>query len=377
MPLFKKLFNKKRDNAQTNTDKQKLEEFYVDESIQIKTLKENAITSSDNTEKINTPIVKKQKALIPDITHEDMKPFPSTSSELNKPELFLLKEMKYTKIENKPYIPSYLIYEYGMNSEDASKYLKLFLKLNLLEKCSLDETIKKHTINEIKEVLQTKSITVKGKKIDYINALYNNFATNKLKELFPPKYYVLSKSGEILLNEQLDADDWENRYEKIDFEEAKKAINLLIESKAYKNTILYTNNPFHDIPEYVLKNHEVFICTVIYSDSWKKSKRILRRLFQIEDTQFYVEKYKSVIRSEKELKNSKESAEFIENGYKEYYEICSVEDESMCEHCKKLNGKWFPVSKARIGINFPPFVNCSSEYCRCFAAFEIKKLNNK
>lgn len=306
--------------------------------------------------------------------------FPNSIAELNKGELILLKYFNYTEINRKGEIelPNYFLtqYELSQNSaqEIAIKYLNLFLDFNLLEEMSIDTTIKKHTIPQIKEVLKTKSITVKGKKADQIQALYDNFTIDELTAAFPPKYYVLSESGKRLLDERLDTDDWENRYNNVDFDEAKNEIDLLIASEAYKKTILYTNNPYHNVPDYVLKNHEVFICTVIYSSGCKTAKRILHRLFGIEDTQFFAEKYDAVLRSEKELLESKESDKLLKNGYKEFYQVCSMEDECVCNCCAEFNNKWLPVSKAVIGVNYPPFANCTSKHCRCFANFEFKQV---
>lgn len=303
--------------------------------------------------------------------------FPNSIEDLNKEDLILLKCMNYTEInqeENTPKLPDYLLHRYELDLSNAIKYLNFFLNCNLLEPVSLETTIKKHTIPQIKEVLQTKSITVKGKKSDLIQALYDNFTINELNAAFPPKYYVLSKVGKKLLDDRLNSDDCNYRYSNIDFDEVKKAIDALVESKAYENTLLYTNNPFKELPDYVSNNHEIFICTVINSkNSLETAKRILRRLFRIEDTLFYVERYNAVLRSEKELRESKETAKLLKNGYGEFYRICSMGDESVCDCCNAFNGKLLPVNKAVIGVNYPPFTNCSSEYCRCFVCFETAK----
>lgn len=52
-------------------------------------------------------------------------------------------------------------------------------------------------------------------------------------------------------------------------------------------------------------------------------------------------------------------------GYKELdiseYEISTCKDDRVCEKCRKFNGKKFPVSEAKIGVNTPPF----HKGCRC------------
>lgn len=51
-----------------------------------------------------------------------------------------------------------------------------------------------------------------------------------------------------------------------------------------------------------------------------------------------------------------------------------MEDEGVCKFCKEFSDQWIPVSKAIIGVNYPPLVNCKSEYCRCFVTFETKEI---
>lgn len=365
MGLFKKLFGEKKkisyqELTQTqvllkqNTDCEEIE-YSCSENMQL-----NANVSVNETKKEST---------------SQKRQFPNSINELNKGELILLKTLQYTRIEQKDEIKmqSYFKYEYDMNPDDAPAYLQFFIKFNLLEPVDLQTTIQKHTIPQIKEILQTKSITVKGKKSDQIQALYDNFTIDELNAAFPPEYYVLSRIGKELLDNRLDQDDWNYRYSNIDFDEAKKAIDALVESKAYENTILYTNNPFKELPDYVSNNQEIFICTVMCINGWTSAKRILRRLFGIDDVLFYVEKYSAVLRSEEEIRMSKKTAKLLKDGYGKFYRIYSMNDEKTCSCCTDFNGKLLPINKAVIGVNYPPFINCSSEYCRCFAGSEIKK----
>lgn len=366
MSFFDKIFNRKKQIIQQTIMKDS-SSFDNNNNKNVSTNKE--ISEENNEQKVTNmadSIIKNASA----------KKLPNSTNELNKGELILLKELQYTRIEKQDEIKmqSYFKYEYDMDPDDAPAYLQLFVNFNLLEPIDLQTTIQKHTIPQIKEVLQTKSITTKGKKSDQIQALYDNFTIDELNAAFPPQYYVLSAIGKKLIDDRLDPDDWNYRYTNVDFDEAKKVIDALIASKVYENTILYTNNPFQELPDYVSNNHEAFICTVINSkNSLETAKRILRRLFGIDDTLFYVEKYNAVLRSEKELCESKEMAKLLKDGYGEFYRVCSMEDESVCGCCNAFNGKLLPVNKAVIGVNYPPFTNCSSEYCRCFVCFETVK----
>ena len=51
---------------------------------------------------------------------------------------------------------------------------------------------------------------------------------------------------------------------------------------------------------------------------------------------------------------------YIKGGYKEY-EFMATLDEWTCPICSALDGKHFPISAARIGVNYPPL----HEGCRC------------
>lgn len=299
--------------------------------------------------------------------------FPKNANDLNKTELTLLQYMDNTKISsNQITLPNYFIYEYGLNQEDTQRYLELFLSLNLLIPMPFKQTVEKYTVSEIKEFLKTKDIIVKGKKADQIQALYHNFTQEELNAAFPSKYYILSKTGKQLLQANLQENGFANRYHNIDLEQERTEIEKMISEKAYMNTILYTANPYPNIPEYVINNLEVFICTVMHIENYTNAKRVLRCVFGIEDTQHFVEKFASILRSEKELQVEKEAKEQFGESYESYYEICSMEDESVCKQCAALNGKHLPTENAVIGVNYPPFVNCSSDFCRCFAAFDFK-----
>lgn len=280
-----------------------------------------------------------------------------------KAELILLREISNRpKEENGDVtLPHYLEYVYGIEHDTAYEYLRMFLKYGFLELEPLDKSIRHKTIPQIKEVLSTKSVKVSGKKDIQIKALYDNFSSEELKEIFPPTCYVLTLKAEELLAGQLDPDDWKHRYEDIDFNEAKREINKLIFQEAYKNTILYTDTPYDNVPEYVQRNKEIFICTLMYADGWSSAKRILRRIYHIEDTEHYVEKYECFLRSEKEMRDCKEFEALDAK-----YSICTCGNDSACDYCASMEGKHILINQAIVGVNFPPFSKCTCDYCRCW-----------
>jgi hypothetical protein len=55
------------------------------------------------------------------------------------------------------------------------------------------------------------------------------------------------------------------------------------------------------------------------------------------------------------------------------YKIKSLGDS--CECCKALEDKEFDLKDAVIGVNYPPFNNCTCDVCRCFASHNINENN--
>lgn len=55
------------------------------------------------------------------------------------------------------------------------------------------------------------------------------------------------------------------------------------------------------------------------------------------------------------------------------YYIKSAKDERCCEFCKQIENHYFKSSEAELGITYPPFDVCESDFCRCYATFELKK----
>ncbi len=53
------------------------------------------------------------------------------------------------------------------------------------------------------------------------------------------------------------------------------------------------------------------------------------------------------------------------------YTIRSCGDEAVCKHCKKMYGKKFNIKDAVVGINYPPFKDCTCDFCRCYASHDL------
>ena len=56
-----------------------------------------------------------------------------------------------------------------------------------------------------------------------------------------------------------------------------------------------------------------------------------------------------------------------------YYEIKSMKDGAVCEHCKEFHGEKFLFETAIVGVNYPPFNCCKSDRCRCAALSKMIK----
>lgn len=84
---------------------------------------------------------------------------------------------------------------------------------------------------------------------------------------------------------------------------------------------------------------------------------------------------KRIIQSLDEIISGKKLSAAFNNGSSGltmFYEIKSVKDGCVCEHCKELEGSKFLYEDAIIGVNYPPFNCCTSEYCRCMALSKME-----
>lgn len=72
------------------------------------------------------------------------------------------------------------------------------------------------------------------------------------------------------------------------------------------------------------------------------------------------------------FKESEEKLNRLKNSpIKWVYTFNTVNDLSVCDHCKLLNEKTFNIEEAIVGVNYPPLKGCTCDFCRCYASHDI------
>lgn len=290
---------------------------------------------------------------------------------ISKGELILLKYMNGMQIDGGHTLPNYFMYQYGIDVNSADMYIQKFIKAKLLVPARVSETLKTTSVADLKSFLTSKGMKVKGKKADLLDCLTENFSDNELSDAFPPRKYVLTQDAVELLESELNNDDYDNRYVNLDFDEIKAEIQKLMANMAYEKTALYTANPYSDLPDYVLKHHKEFICTAIYvlNVGSRSMDRILKRIFDIEDTEEVGHRYVNYLRGEKEIEHTHN---FDNLPINLTYTIKTMDDSCTCDFCRAMSERKFNGSEAVLGVNYPPFVKCTCKYCRCYAKTDIE-----
>lgn len=161
----------------------------------------------------------------------------------------------------------------------------------------------------------------------------------------------------------------------------QKQSNRVVSIKAHMNIDTYN---------YFFKYKIAWPDTVEISDAEIKSLVILYHLYGMRtesavkhlkertgtDIDFLtMHKAMRIIQSIDDIIEGKELSEAIkkgQSGMKVFYKIRSMNDGAVCEHCRELNGNELLFEDAIIGVNYPPFDFCKSEYCRCVAISKMK-----
>ena len=152
--------------------------------------------------------------------------------ELSPEELSFLKYIKNKTLNN---IAGYWTHEVNLN---INKTIKEFLSMNLVEFLIIPENL---TIPEIKELLELKNLPKKGKKLELILILKQNFSKNEIDsfETYSNKRkFILTKAGEKLIENLPPAITHNHIFD-------KKCLDSIMQKKfatAYKDICLYENN---------------------------------------------------------------------------------------------------------------------------------------
>lgn len=275
------------------------------------------------------------------------------------------------------------------------KYLVSKLLNNGYLQISSFPNIDKLKVTELKEILKHFNLKVSGKKADLVNRIKNEVGSKELEQYLSNapfnnslKYYSVTEKGRALtknhpysVTKDIDFEDkclelinqskFNEAYRLVCKWEMKKLIprGLGIDWKqeyskglskeridTYKRLMRFKSD---EIPKEVIKTViTTFICCEILG---KGPETVLFNRLTYNKYSDNADAYLDLIK----YKRRKISAEYEIKEYKEaeiyYYEILAAKDEGVCDICSKINRKKLPVSKAKIGLNFPPL----HKGCRC------------
>ena len=125
----------------------------------------------------------------------------------SKSELMLLK---YADGHNKNNsFPGYFTYNHQL---DVVAVINKFLEDGLLETAPIEFVLNKAAVSQLKEFAAQYGIKYKSPKSAFIEIILNNVDEQEIRKVFSDEYYVLSAAGQTLVAEQLNDDDFENRY---------------------------------------------------------------------------------------------------------------------------------------------------------------------
>jgi len=113
--------------------------------------------------------------------------------------LLLFYAPRYKIGENN--FPRFWWYQYGI--QNVNDYLYSLMDRGFLAKGSVEETMKKHTVKELKEILRENNLKVSGKKKELVQRLEKEISKEKLASYFNSRVYERTLLGEEALNNAL------------------------------------------------------------------------------------------------------------------------------------------------------------------------------
>lgn len=288
-------------------------------------------------------------------------------------EIIFLEYIEGHSTDINTYSKKYL-YDYDLDYKETVKKL---LSLKLICIGTPEQSLSLYKANDLKNYLKSNGLPTSGKKDDLIQRIITQ--TQNYANFFHQRIYSLTEIGRTLIS------NYEINY----IQSLKKSIfdtityirNEDIESiyKIYE-TKTPSKNPIalpYDkenikkdvdaINKYRLLGHDTnreLVTCIVSIMFHKEFYEIVDLIKKIGYTDITESEIYSVSASISSLKNISEFQEIeVKN-----YEISTCEDERVCDKCKNMNKKIYPVSKAKLGVTLPPFCN----NCRCIilAIFE-------
>ena len=289
--------------------------------------------------------------------------------------------LKYLSGKEVSFVPAqYWYYEYGLNCEEE---IKKFISLDFLE--ITKRGINSLTISSLKTVLKSKGIATTGNKDILIGRILESFNEDELEALIPlpKKRYALTVRGKAAtefvvpsVTKDIGLEDECLKFiQHKDFDSAFRRIACFRASAPGKFGIgidwgqkaregldddeLYF---YKDIlsgcsePDCIYREGMV-LCDMLGAPG--KLRTLMTRLLgaptSVDGSAIRHADYAYATAC-----SLREIRSYRDDDIKKY-EILGAIDKDSCDTCRKMDGKRYYVSKAKIGVNFPPFC----KHCRC------------
>lgn len=314
-----------------------------------------------------------------------------TTNHLTKGELILLKYLD--GCETTEILPSYFTYLHKLNTSEC---IEKFINNDLLGFASLEYSLSKVLVADLKKALSQNHLATNGTKKVLVQRLLNNLNEDYLRSIFPATYYSVSEKGKNLIDKTLfNNETSEQVVNTRDFSYLTQVIKLVEKKKfvAAKNMILsyggsigiiHTENyqAYHDFLDYELnlpsdlQAYEIKIKNSIILGHMacvygKNLHSIIYKIYNLDLPTALITKFSKILNSIDELLVSKDISKALPNDLVYTYTINTCIDERCCNNCAKREGLHYKVIDAVIGKNYPPFDDCTCDFCRCFAAFDL------
>lgn len=304
---------------------------------------------------------------------------------LSTGELIFLKSLDGCRVNGQH--PNYFKYSHHI---DCQECVKRFYDAGLIEYAPVAFTVNRQSINNLKEAAEQLGVSLKKKRrADIIDQLLAECSETALTNIFPDKYYILTLEGKSAL-EGLSDDDYENRYEPlIKVEEIKTAMQLIGDPEKMINYIraniienIYTLHSINEtISDYLKRDNDLsneekafFVVITICGSRHERAARAYKKVFEVEKSAAEVYTQIHTVHSIDSIICGSNIAKKLKNsGMKYAYRIHTIDDECVCKFCQSMKGFEFNYLDAELGVNYPPFDKCESEFCRCRVSADMIK----
>ncbi len=226
--------------------------------------------------------------------------------------------------------------------------------------------LKRITVQELKAFLQDHGQSVTGKKDVLIQRVISSVSVEDITSHFQMnKYYTVTPKGQAMMEQ----------YPKEVVYDAEMRKILISIQKRMNKSILEKNRDFamadikflDDYKQYDLPIKAFVLAYNQVADRQQdKMSYMFSMLYDVSVPNNVFHQVKRYLHAMTELKRAPADTSYLTYTYT----IETMEDQRTCAHCQYMKGKIFNLKDAQIGINYPPFYGCKSDFCRCFASID-------